>query len=143
MASIKKVKTSTIFTNHKLNNFHRDNPDNLENIMGKDENENNYNNDNWIKKSFLEELLKCEICNNIFDLNIHIPVVVKCGHTFCKKCILDYNSKINKKNKSCPLDKVKDALNIESCVINLRVELIIRNIFQKSTKKKTNNIYKA
>ena len=130
MASIKKIKTSTKLNIPKLNNYYKDIPN--QNII-----ENTINKDEFIEKSLLEQLLKCDICNNIFDLNIHLPIIVKCGHTFCKKCIIEINDKTKKnKSKSCPLDKIKEALNIESCLINLRVELIIRKLLQKNPQKK-------
>ena len=131
MASIKKIKTSNHFNNNKLSIYSKENSNNSEN-------KEDFNKNNYIEKTFLEELLKCEICGNIFDLNNHIPIVIKCGHSFCKQCILNINTnnKLIKKNYSCPLDNTPNAFNLENCVINLRVELIIRNIFQKSTKKK-------
>ena len=111
MASIKRIKTSNKLKNSEENN-------------------------NYIEKSFLEELLKCELCENIFDLNNHLPIIIKCGHTFCKECILNiHNKKYNKKNYSCPLDNTLNAFNIDSCVVNLRVELIIKKIFQKENQK--------
>ena len=111
MASIKRIKTSNKLKNNEENN-------------------------NYIEKSFLEELLKCELCENIFDLNNHLPIIIKCGHTFCKECILNiHNKKYNKKNYSCPLDNTFNAFNIDSCVVNLRVELIIKKIFQKENQK--------
>ena len=111
MASIKRIKTSNKLKNNEENN-------------------------NYIEKSFLEELLKCELCENIFDLNNHLPIIIKCGHTFCKECILNiHNKKYNKKNYSCPLDNTLNAFNIDSCVVNLRVELIIKKIFQKENQK--------
>ena len=106
MASIKKIKTSNQFKNDKQNI----NSNNFENLMNNEEMIKN----NYIEKSFLKELLKCEICENVFDLNIH-------NNTF-------------KQNYACPLDNIKNAFNIESCVINLRVELIIKKIFQKEEK---------
>ena len=126
MTSIKKIKTSNQFKNSKQNI----NSSNSENMMNNEEIIQN----NYIEKSFLKELLKCEICDNVFDLNIHIPIIVKCGHTFCKKCVLNKNNNTYKKNYACPLDNIKNAFNIESCVINLRVELLIKKIFQKEDK---------
>ena len=126
MASIKKIKTSNQFKNDKQNI----NSNNFENLMNNEEMIKN----NYIEKSFLKELLKCEICENVFDLNIHIPIIVRCGHTFCKKCVLNIHKNTFKQNYACPLDNIKNAFNIESCVINLRVELIIKKIFQKEEK---------
>jgi hypothetical protein len=131
MASIKRNKNVIINNiNNKLKSINNNsNKQNLENLNIK---ENNINS-NYIEKSFLAELLKCEICNSIFDLNIHIPMVGKCGHTFCKKCITEkhFNKKHSDQFDECPLDNMKNIFNIESFVINLRVELLIKKIFNQ------------
>jgi len=138
MASIKKIKTSNNFNNNKINIYYNENSNNSENTKSKEENNNN----NYIEKSFLEELLKCERCKNVFDLNDHIPIVIKCGHTFCKKCVLDINHiKYNKKNYSCPLDNMTNAFDLEACVINLRIELLIKKIFIKENKTQKKIVY--
>ena len=66
-----------------------------------------------IKK--LEDIMKCDICNAKYDYNIHRPLIVKCGHTFCKNCIY-YSSKSKNKNHNsnskimknfiCPIDSI-------------------------------------
>ena len=58
-------------------------------------------------------------------------MVGKCGHTFCKKCIIEkhFNKKKSNQYDECPLDNMKNIFNIESFVINLRIELIIKKIF--------------
>ena len=128
MASIKRTKNIVQInnSNQKLNSFNKNSPNQSENTNSKED-----NNSNYIEKSFLAELLKCEICNNLFDLNTHIPMVMKCGHTFCKKCILEKNlfSKQPNKYEACPLDNMQNIFNIESCIINLRIELLIKKIF--------------
>ena len=134
MASIKKIKTSSQFSNNKQSNYFKENSYNSENIKN---NEENQINSNYIEKSFLEDLLKCELCDNIFDLNIHTPIVIKCGHTFCKNCVLNiYNNKNKEINNSCPFDNVPNAFNLESCLINLRVQLLIKKIFYKENNNK-------
>ena len=130
MASIKKSKNIINNSNRKLNSFNNKNSSNQsENANSKEENSSNY-----IEKSFLAKLLKCDICNNIFDSYIHIPMIAKCGHTFCKKCILKNNVENEQENhyKSCPLDNIQNIFNIEACIINLRVELLIKKIFNLS-----------
>jgi hypothetical protein len=42
--------------------------------------------------------MNCSICY----LNYNIPVVNNCGHTFCRKCILEYKKRISE----CPLCRV-------------------------------------
>jgi len=130
MASIKRNKNVIINNiNNKLKsiNNNSNNKQNSENFNLKE----NSINSNYIEQSFLAELLKCEICNNIFDLNIHIPMVGKCGHTFCKKCIIEkhFNKKRSDQYDECPLDNMKNIFNIDSFIINLRVQLLIKKIF--------------
>ena len=138
MASIKKIKTSSQFNNNKHRNYYKEDSNNSENIKN---NEENKTNNNYIEKSYLEELLKCELCDNVFDLNIHIPIVIKCGHTFCKNCVLNiYNNKYKEIDNSCPIDNMKNAFNVDSCLINLRVELLIKKIFQKQNNKSQKKI---
>ena len=92
---------------------------------------------NSIDKSIIEDLLKCDLCNIIFDLNKHSPLVVKCGHTFCKRCISLKSNYIDKNtNKSCPLDKMKNAMNIDSAIPNLKLEHIIKKLTTLNKKQK-------
>ena len=94
--------------------------------------------DNKSIKNQIMALLKCDICNTNFDLNIHIPMVAKCGHTYCKKCI--YNGGVRSSYGICPIDNIHHVLGIESCIPNLKLELIIKKIFNykepKITEKK-------
>ena len=75
----------------------------------------------------IEDFLKCDICKNYFDLNSHRPLIAKCGHTFCKHCILSNKGEEN--NNSCPIDKQQSVLSIESCINNLKLEEIVKNVF--------------
>ena len=131
MASIKRSKNIVKVNNshHKLNSFNKNSSNQSENTNSKD-----YNNSNYIEKSFLAELLKCEICNNLFDLNTHVPMVAKCGHTFCKKCILEKNFASEHPNEyeACPLDNMQNIFNMETFIVNLRIELLLKKIFNIS-----------
>ena len=91
--------------------------------------------DNKNIKNQIKDLLKCDICNSNFDLNIHIPMVAKCGHTFCKKCI--YNGGNKSSYGICPIDNIHHVLGIESCIPNLKLELIIKKIFNYTEPKIT------
>lgn len=83
---------------------------------------------NYIEKSVVEEFIKCDLCNTIFDLNIHAPLMVKCGHTFCKKCISSKSNNEKNINKSCPFDKMKNVMNLDSSTPNLKLESIIKKL---------------
>ena len=94
---------------------------------------------NFYDKAFIEDLIKCDLCNTIFDSNIHYPLMVKCGHTFCKRCIyLKSNNPDKTINKSCPFDKTKNVMNLDSAINNLKLESIIKKItnFNLSSAKK-------
>ena len=108
--------------------------------------------DNSINKSKdiftkIENIMKCEICNTKYDYNIHKPMIVRCGHTFCKFCI--YNSSQNKKNKNdfpqkkifkCPIDDIQHIFNYDnnkngidpSIYSNLKLEIILKEILNIS-----------
>ena len=132
MASVRNKNVIKINnSNNKLNNLNKNSSNyNSENAYNKENN----NASNYIDKAFLADLLKCEICNNLFDLNTHIPMIAKCGHTFCKKCIIEKNLSNSQhiQYESCPLDNIQNIFNIESCIVNLRVELLIRKIFSNN-----------
>ena len=84
---------------------------------------------NYYDKSFIEDLIKCDLCNIIFDLNVHEPLMIKCGHTFCKRCISLKSNNLDKNiNKSCPIDKMKNVMNLDSAISNLKLEIIIKKI---------------
>ena len=75
----------------------------------------------------IEDFLKCDICQTNFDLNTHRPLITKCGHTFCKKCII--SNKTEENLNICPIDKQENVLNIESCINNLKLNDIIKYVF--------------
>ena len=75
----------------------------------------------------VENVLQCDICHNNFDMNTHRPLVAKCGHTFCKHCILCNHQ--NSNFSSCPIDNIQYVLNIESCIPNIKLEEVIKIIF--------------
>ena len=89
----------------------------------------------------LEKVLKCDICHNDFDMNTHRPLVAKCGHTFCKHCILCNHNDSN--FSSCPIDNIQYVLNIESCIPNIKLEEVITIFFNFDSVKynKKNIVY--
>ena len=84
---------------------------------------------NAIDKSTIEDLIKCDMCNIIFDLTSHEPLMLKCGHTFCKRCI-SYRTNNPEKNinKMCPLDKKKNVMCLDLSIPNLKLESIIKKL---------------
>ena len=75
----------------------------------------------------MEDLLKCDICNNKFNLDNRKPLTAKCGHTYCKHCILSNKGENN--NNACPTCNIPYVLSIESCISNLKLEDIIKFVF--------------
>ena len=51
----------------------------------------------FTEKEKLEKYLSCPICQEIFDE----PIRITCGHTFCRKCIIQWEKKSH--NYQCPL----------------------------------------
>ena len=92
----------------------------------------------------LEEIMKCEICKSKYDYNLHRPLIVKCGHTFCKNCIysqrqknLNFNNNLKSKNIfTCPIDNINHIFTLEKNINiqepttyqNLLLEIILKEI---------------
>lgn len=53
----------------------------------------------------MENLIECPICSELFDFNVHLPLVLLCGHTLCKACTLKLKMK---NNLECPFDRKQD-----------------------------------
>ena len=60
---------------------------------------NNYKKEqiNFLEKEKLEKYLSCPICQELFEE----PTRISCGHTFCNKCIVQWEKK--SRNFQCPL----------------------------------------
>ena len=86
-------------------------------------------NNNKIEKSLLEEQLKCSICNNLYDTEIHYPYIIKCGHTFCKQCI--FNNNIH--NNICPIDNTPNSF--ELYIKNIQLEIILNKFIYNNNAK--------
>ena len=100
--------------------------------------ENLYKNSKDLIKK-IEEIIKCEICKSNYDYNIHRPLIVKCGHTFCKNCIYYPKQKIlnrnnNSKSKNiftCPFDNINHIISSEKNESNIYPNLIIEKILKE------------
>lgn len=77
----------------------------------------------------MEEILKCKICKSHFDIDQRSPLVIKCGHTFCKQCILNKNE-----DTCCPLCGINIIFKLEFCPINSFAEEVLI-FFSRDTKK--------
>ena len=58
------------------------------------------------------EFLSCPICFNEFDVLLHSPISLGCGHTICKGCLSNLH------RKQCPFDQTSISIDIDSLPIN-------------------------
>ncbi len=63
---------------------------------------------------------KCPICLNIFNL----PIVLLCGHTYCRKCLTDH---INHSNK-CPMCRSKISWGYPCFVLKNLCDRFLQNL---------------
>lgn len=63
----------------------------------------NQKNNEYHKIHNLQTLSICQLCKNTFNLNKNLPLLFKCGHFFCKECIIKI-SKQNNNKITCPED---------------------------------------
>ena len=50
--------------------------------------------------------MECEKCNSRWDLEVHIPKILHCGHTVCKACLMELINESNSSENSsfkCPV----------------------------------------
>lgn len=73
----------------------------------------------------MENLLECNICLEKYNNKDKIPRILKCGHTFCTKCLKEITRvssslEMNLPFVKCPLDKTigHSNTNIEEIPIN-------------------------
>ena len=71
----------------------------------------------------MEEILKCKICKLKYNNDIKEPLILKCGHTFCRTC-LSYKSE----DTSCPLCGLNVTFDLNSLISNKIVFEMINSI---------------
>jgi hypothetical protein len=72
----------------------------------------------------MEEILKCKICKNAYNNEERSAYIIKCGHTFCRICII---SKYD--DTQCPLCGITISFRIEICIQNKIIEEINNLIY--------------
>ena len=77
----------------------------------------------------LNSLSKCQYCNMIFNSKENIPILFKCNHFFCKKCIETYFYEEGKGIK-CPIDGIIAKSFDEVIILN---KLIENNIYVQNS----------
>ena len=87
--------------NSDLEDAENNEKNNDNNIIKNENNQNNYDenainnnnienesNDSELPLVTLNFLSICQCCKNSFNSNDNIPYLLKCGHFFCKQCII-------------------------------------------------------
>ena len=62
----------------------------------------------------LDDLLDCSICSGCMS----DPITMHCGHSFCKKCTVDWCFKY--KRRTCPVCRIKIRKSLPGININLK-----------------------
>ena len=109
--------------------------------------EKNMGIDNKIQKLLLINSNKdnyCQCCGKKFDEKIHIPLILKCNHIFCKICLGKYFT--DDDSIICPIDghvgkTFEDLQNLKCCNCNCNKINKENNIYNrnKRNKRKINN----
>ena len=63
------------------------------------------------------EVPHCSVCFNDFNETEHLPLIIHCGHTFCKHCIEGFEKRLGA--LSCPLCRDKDYRQISVLPTNV------------------------
>ena len=91
--------------NNENNNNNIKNENNMNNYNENEINNNNIeneSNDSELPLVTLNFLSICQCCKNSFNSNENIPYLLKCGHFFCKQCII--NQFTDEEGIKCPND---------------------------------------
>ena len=82
-------------------------------------------------KNIILNRLQCSICTEIFQK----PLMVNCGHTFCKNCIVKWIER-NKKSSKCPLCRSPILLSSPNQALLELIEELNDNSFLPNYSKK-------
>jgi hypothetical protein len=83
----------------------------------------------------MEEVIKCQICQYTFNFDEKQPVIIKCGHTYCKECVI---AKLNNEVE-CVKCGIITILRDEFYLVNYLVEEIMTILYQSNHIIKLNN----
>ena len=67
----------------------------------------------------MEDVLSCPVCLETFDLHLHVPLVLCCGHTLCHSCITSIYA--TSSQLQCPHDRHIDPRPINALTRNYLV----------------------
>lgn len=91
----------------------------------------------------LQTLSICQLCKNTFNFNKNLPLLFKCGHFFCKECIIKI-SKQNNNRITCPedgyIEKFLQDLKVLKNLINDNETLNMQSQYKKEEENNNNFI---
>jgi hypothetical protein len=98
-----KIQKNTLNNNNMNNNINNNEKDidNNDNQMNEEIDENE-SNDSGVPLVTLNFLSICQCCKNSFNSKDNIPYLFKCGHFFCKQCIIEQFT--DEEGIKCPND---------------------------------------
>lgn len=67
----------------------------------------------------MESLLECIICKEPYNQNNRVPIILTCGHTFCKVCV--HKMAQHTQYIRCPIDRKFEARDLSSLNINYAI----------------------
>ena len=101
------------------------------------------NNDIELKSNFKQLLsiipnndIFCRCCGKKYDEKIHIPILLKCNHSFCKICLGKYFTEDN--NFVCPIDGPTEKISFED-LKNINNDSKENNAISSKTNNNYNN----
>ena len=68
--------------------------------------------------------MECAICLEKYDAKVKRPMMIDCGHTFCKICV----KKIKLASNRCPYDAIIIEKQFEKIAINFALEEVIESM---------------
>lgn len=81
----------------------------------------------------MNQVTKCKLCKIAFNFDTRQGLIISCGHTFCKSCILKKQD-----SSSCPLCGLQ--INFANTIINYFVEEVLKVIAEEQTTNNSNLI---
>lgn len=81
----------------------------------------------------------CQICLSLYNEELNIPIVINCGHTFCKQCIIKLFF-TNESSDKCPVCKKINYFDIKTNKTSLITSYDNQSIIRKNKIKELSNI---
>ncbi|CAG9328693.1 unnamed protein product [Blepharisma stoltei] len=78
----------------------------------------------------MEGILECPVCAEQYDRSGHLPLVLICGHTLCKRCATNLHKTTGK--ITCPLDRKPDNRQIQQISHSFHILDLIEHISDMS-----------